>query len=247
MKPSLQTRLGQQLTLTPQLRQAIKLLQLSAVELEAELALAVETNPLLEHTEELEREAAEDPAPDQTADNNPESAPAVSEDDHEFRDDARWEHTNSGVGHDRDGDYDATQFITLPEDLHDHLLWQLHLSHLSERDRRIGTALIEAITDDGYLGSSLEDIRATLQPESSVDDSELIAVLSTIQRFDPVGVGARDLAECLCVQLSVLDSDSPGLTIARIVARNHLEALARHGPERLAQQLAVSEASMTEA
>jgi RNA polymerase sigma-54 factor len=247
MKPSLQTRLGQQLTLTPQLRQAIKLLQLSAVELEAELALAVETNPLLEHTEELERDAVENPAPDQAEDASLEAAQGSTEDDHDFRDDARWEYTNGGARHDRDGDYDATQFITVPEDLHDHLFWQLHLSHLSERDRRIGTALIEAITDDGYLGSSLEDIRATLQPELTAEDAELMTVLSTIQRFDPVGVGARDLSECLCVQLSVLDGATPGIEIARVMVRDHLESLARNGPERLARQLVVSEDAMTEA
>lgn len=248
MKPSLQTRLGQQLTLTPQLRQAIRLLQLSTVELEAELELALQNNPMLERIEELEPEAG--PAPE-AAEGIDDDAKAIAEQEaaysYEDTDPPHWEWEPNPRGNGHDGDYDPTQFIAVREDLHDHLYGQLHLGHFSERDRRIGMVLIEAIGEDGYLDATLEEIRQALGEETNVEDAEILAVLHAIQRFDPAGVGARDLSECLLAQLATLPPDTPGIELARRVAREHLGELARHGPERLAQHLAAEPAAVAQA
>src|SRR3546814_19733933 len=101
------------------------------------------------------------------------------------------------------------------DDLHDHLLWQLNLSPMSERDRRIGIALVDAIDDDGYIAESIDGLCAGLRPELEAIAAEGLAVLHQIQRFDTVGVGARDLPECLCLPLSVPSADTPRLPPAR--------------------------------
>lgn len=245
MKPTLQTRLSQQLTLTPQLRQAIKLLQLSSIELELEINDAIDSNPLLEREEEEELlngangsdEAPVSTADTATADTEREGAGESTEQfedvpDFEWEDDSFSRTSNpSGDGEDRE---DTT---AAPQDLHEHLRWQLHLSHLSPRDVLIGEALIEAIGDEGYLTATLEDIQATLAPEVIVEPAEIETMLHLIQHFDPVGVGARNLSECLCVQLSLLSPETPGLPLARQICGQHLDALAKHGAIKLAAQL----------
>ncbi len=248
MKPTLQTRLGQQLSLTPQLRQAIRLLQLSAIELEAELNDALDANPLLEREEDAEELAAipegdkapEAPAAD-TAPDSPDS------DDYDPGEAPDWDDSAVG-GYERrgDGEESGDEFTAAaPVDLQAHLLWQLRLSHLSARDLAIGEALVEAINDDGYLASPMEDIQAALSPEITAEAGEIETVLHIIQHFDPVGAGARTLSECLCVQLSLLSADTPGLVLARDVCRKHLDALAKLGPVRLAAQLGTPEEQMT--
>src|SRR6476619_6423450 len=151
MKTRLQTSLGQQLVLTPQLRQAIHLLQLSGVELEAELATAVESNPLLDW-EETPPLTTEQPSPSEEARDSTDGSGSRDDDDA-----PHWEHEpeswspRSGGGGGEDDDGDASERVVEPETLVDHLQWQLHLSHLSPRDLRIGVALIDAIDEDGYL------------------------------------------------------------------------------------------------
>lgn len=246
MKPLLRQSLGQQLTLTPQLRQAIRLLQLSAAELELEITEALQANPLLERPEE-----AEDFAPPPAEANRAQEASAGEaieapepRTEERFDEGPDWP-TGSGAGDGEDGDRYAG--LSEPEDLQDHLLWQLHLSRLGPRDRRIGLALIEAIGGDGYLVEPLEAIAEALRPEVVANEDEILAVLHAIQHFDPVGVGARNLAECLLAQLSVLAVDTPGLALARDLAAGHLESLARLGPDRLAAQLGAPLDDMTEA
>lgn len=242
MKPSLQTRLGQQLTLTPQLRQAIRLLQLSSVELEQEINAAVEANPFLEHEGDTQDETPDAQNGEAPVDNVEAKSDADVEhvddriDDH-YNDDGDYEWSGSTRRHDGDDDEFPQDNTAVPQDLHGHLDWQLQLSHLSERDRLIGQVLIEAINDDGYLVATAEEIRLALAPEVSADEEEIEAVLHLIQRFDPVGVGARSLSECLCVQLGMLSDDTPGLEEARLLCRQHLDALARLGADRLATQL----------
>ena len=242
MKPSLQTRLGQQLTLTPQLRQAIRLLQLSSIELEQEINAAVEANPFLEHegdSFEASPEANGSEAAPAENDTGPDASPETAAehiDDH-YNDDGDYEWSGATRQHDGEDDDFPQDNTAVPQDLHGHLDWQLQLSHLSERDRLIGQTLIEAINDDGYLVTTLEEIRATLAPDLIADEEEIEAVLHLIQRFDPVGVGARNLSECLGVQLGLLSADTPGLEEARLLCRQHLDALARLGADRLATQL----------
>ena len=240
MKPRLQTSLGQQLVLTPQLRQAIHLLQLSALELEAEIAEAVETNPLLDWSE-----------PDQLAvktgdgqgdgDAPPDDAPAPGPDpaDAWERDGEAWERGSASSAHGDDDDFDADPGERAADggSLHDHLLWQLHLTHLSPRDRRIGAALVDAIDDNGYLRESLPAIADTLAPEFSASHADIAAVLHQVQRFDPAGVGARDLAECLRLQLAAQPEDTAGRDLALRIADCGMERLPRLGIDALAREL----------
>ena len=239
MKPALQLRLHQQLALTPQLQQAIRLLQLSRTELEVELAEALETNPLLD-LEEAEPEGDAQPdapadAPDPAAEAEPETFEIEAADDLPL--DLGRERTGRAAGHaDEDGrERDDAE----TEDLRDHLLWQLNVTPMSPRDRAIAAALIEAIDDDGYLVESGETIRATLADLYPVDCDEVEAVRHRIQRFDPLGVGSRTLGECLAVQLEVLAADTPGLDLARRLVEQHLDALARQERSRLCQSLGV--------
>lgn len=252
MKPTLQTKLGQQLSLTPQLRQAIRLLQLSSVELETELNEALDANPLLEREEDAEEEAftpvnegdkAPEPASGEEASDNPDSG------DYDPGESPDWNESSAGSYERRgNGDEDSDEFTAAaPVDLHAHLLWQLRLSHLSARDLAIGEAVVEAINDDGYLEGPLEDIQAALSPEINADLCEIETVLHIIQHFDPVGAGARNLSECLCVQLSLLSTDTPGLALAQDVCRRHLDALAKQGPPKLAAHLGVAPADMDQA
>ena len=253
MKISLTTKLGQQLTLTPAMRQAIHLLTLSAAELDSEINLALESNPLLERAEEAQADAAPIDSVQPTAEAADDDAgPTESSDTGggSAEEPMDWEHddprTHTGVSS-LPEDGAEREPASAPDDLHDHLLWQLHLSPLGERERRIGAALIEAVGDDGYLSESMESIRAGLLPEIRAQPEEIGTVLHRIQRFDPVGVACANLAECLCVQMSVLSADTPGLELARQIASHHLEALAKQGPEQVARTLRAPLPAMHEA
>ncbi len=235
MKTRLQTSLGQQLVLTPQLQQAIKLLQMSATELELEIAQAVESNPLLDWADSNDSSAA-----NEGSDGNDNEAPAERSDEGDdwAPTELDWTTTGSGGSFDDDDDNgSAAERVAETETLADHLLWQLHLSHLSSRDRSIGAALIDALDDDGYLREPLATIAETLLPAIHADEDEILAVLHRIQRFDPVGVAARTLGECLLLQLDVLAGDTPGLLLARQIAAGPLERLPRSGVAGLAHEL----------
>ncbi|TDK32592.1 RNA polymerase factor sigma-54 [Luteimonas terrae] len=252
MKPRLQTSLGQHLVLTPQLRQALHLLQLSTVELETEIAAAVESNPLLDweepeaiSTQPLSERAS---AQDARAEREAERRDGDGGDAHDGEapqawdgDDGWYERTSGtgsgGQGGDFDGDGDPADRMVQSESLRDHLSWQLHLSTMSSRDRSIGIALIDAIDEDGYLRESLDDIAAALLPEIRADAGEIATMLCRVQRFDPVGVGARDLGECLRLQLEPLSSDTPGRAVALQAARDHIERLPKLGASGLADAL----------
>lgn len=240
MKTRLQTSLGQQLVLTPQLRQAIHLLQLSGAELEAELIEAVESNPLLDWEEPAPLAATTEPADASAAD-------AGADDTHAAHDatPTEWEREEAwspvgGAPEDEDGD--ASERVVEPDTLRDHLLWQLHLSPLSPRDRRIGIALIDAIDEDGYLREALDAVRDALLPEMEVGEEEIATVLCQLQRFDPVGVGARNLAECLSLQLQALDAGTPGRALAQRIAGELLERVPKIGMDGVAAELQCSRA-----
>lgn len=168
MKPRLQTSLGQQLVMTPQLRQAIRLLQMSTAELEIELTEAVETNPLLDWSE-----PEEEPAQVRGSDDDQPPAEPVQQVEHEAADDrddwspdeGPWTSSGSGGSFDDDEGGSPAERVAEADTLHGHLLWQLHLSHLSQRDRRIGATLIDALEDDGYLREPLAAIAQALRPD----------------------------------------------------------------------------------
>ncbi|HTA64437.1 MAG TPA: RNA polymerase factor sigma-54, partial [Xanthomonadaceae bacterium] len=253
MKPSLSTKLGQQLTLTPQLRQAIHLLSLSATELESEINLALESNPLLERAEDSESSSEDSSAestPVEATQDAPDSDTGASVDGGGDDGSSDWEAEATRSFDKRSGTPDDDNGLeppAAPDSLQDHLLWQLHLTPLSPRERGIGAALIEAVGDDGYLTETLESIRDGLLPEINAGLDEIDTVLHRIQRFDPVGVACTNLAECLSVQLSVLSPDTQGLPLARRIAGGHLEMLARLGEEQFARQLGESPEAMHEA
>lgn len=232
MKARLQTSLGQQLVLTPQLRQSLHLLQLSAHELEAELAEAVESNPLLDWAE---------PAPVATdaaaGEGEPREAAAdvveaVAEWDRGEEWPAPSPRANGG-----DADMDAAERVAASESLQDYLQWQLQLSQLSPRQLRIGLALVDAIDDDGYLRETPEAISAALRPDLVADADEVLAVLRQLQRLDPPGVGARDLGECLALQLRALPDATTGRELALQIAAGAIERLPKIGRDGLAREL----------
>jgi RNA polymerase sigma-54 factor len=245
LKPSLQLRLGQQLTMTPQLQQAIRLLQLPALELQAHIRELLETNVMLEPLEEAEGTgtfetmvtAAEQPKPPER---EAESTVEVLEDswsEHAAGPaDARW----NGDDDERQQEYaDASG-----ESLQDHLLWQLELAHLEPRQLAIARAVVDAISDDGYLTESLEEIAHTLRPELECSSEEVASVLKRVQALDPAGIGARSVAECLELQLRQLDPSTPGFETALRIARHHLELVAERELSLLRRELRTTEEEM---
>ena len=229
MKPRLQTSLGQHLVMTPQLRQAIRLLQLSTAELELEIASAVESNPLLDWEEGAPLEtpvtSGESGDPREHEDAPPEPS---------WDEESPWMERAGPADPEDDS---TTEQVAQADTLHDHLLWQLHLSPLNARDRSIGAALVEAIDDDGYLREDLDAIAQTLRPQILAAPEEILTVLHQVQRFDPAGVGARTLNECLQLQLMPLPEDTPGRALAMRLAEGALERLPKVGVVGLAVEL----------
>ena len=239
MKPALQFRLSQSLALTPQLQQAIRLLQLSRLELELELNTALESNPLLDMTDgdEAEGEEEGDSTEDIEAAASEAQADAAETDEQPL--DLAFDRTEyRGTALDEDGMEPQDAEV---EDLRDHLLWQLNLTPMSARDRAIGATIIEAIDDDGYLGETDEVIRDTLVSLYKVSLEEIESVRRRILHFDPIGIGSRSLRECLAVQLDAFDAQTPGLELARALVADHLEALAKHDRARICQRLHTDE------
>ena len=248
MKPRLQTSLAQHLVMTPQLQQAIRLLQMSAVELEAELVNAVESNPLLDWTEAAIGTGHDEVAPGEPGRDDHHDAhdssldtPAPPEADWGGNDGDTW-YQRVGPGDPGDDGSPADQ-VAETDTLHDHLLWQLHLSPLSPRDRQIAVALIESIDDNGYLHESLESIAATLGDDLHASCEEIHTALCQIQRFDPVGVGARDLAECLTLQLRT-GPDVPARALAIDICRQHLDLLAKREFKKLSAATGADEPAL---
>jgi RNA polymerase sigma-54 factor len=240
MKARLQTSLGQHLVMTPQLRQAIRLLQMSTLELQAEVAEAIETNPLLEWTEDAPYDqptSVDGESADEARASDDATDRGRDEGDDWTPEEGGWEGVGNGAGVPADDREDAAERMAEPENLADHLLWQLHLSHLSGRDRRIGAALIDALDEDGYLREPLAAIAETLLPEVHAGEDEILTVLHQLQRFDPVGIGARSLGECLHLQLEVLPECTPGRALALRIVDGPLERLPRSGIAGIAQEL----------
>jgi RNA polymerase sigma-54 factor len=271
MKQALQLKLGQQLTMTPQLQQAIKLLQLSTLDLQMEIQQVLQSNPLLEvdegdddvdataeaaetgdlHSaaesgdgplENLERSAGDDgveaadyepsmpedlPVDTQWEDLVPSSAPPSSAEPGEFDDDSR----NGSV-----------------PDLHEHLLWQLNLTRLSDLDRAIALTIIDATDENGRLTASIADLHALCAEDfdGEIDLEEVEAVLHALQQFEPTGVFANDLQECLLLQLRQLPADTAHLEAARILVSRHLPQLAGGDYAQIMRRMRIDEATLRE-
>lgn len=230
MKQGLQLRLSQQLAMTPQLQQAIRLLQLSTLELQQELQQALESNPLLEQIdthEEIDTRETQDSETLDTAD-----AFEQKEMPEELPLDASWDTIyTAGTPSGTSGDYIDDELPVYQgettQTLQDYLMWQVELTPFSDTDRAIATSIVDAVDDTGYLTVPLEDILESMGDEE-IDIDEVEAVLKRIQRFDPVGVAAKDLRDCLLIQLSQFDKTTPWLEEARLIISDHLDLLANH-------------------
>ncbi|HCL8751288.1 RNA polymerase factor sigma-54 [Escherichia coli] len=230
MKQGLQLRFSQQLAMTPQLQQAIRLLQLSTLELQQELQQALESNPLLEQIdthEEIDTRETQDSETLDTAD-----ALEQKEMPEELPLDASWDTIyTAGTPSGTSGDYIDDELPVYQgettQTLQDYLMWQVELTPFSDTDRAIATSIVDAVDDTGYLTVPLEDILESMGDEE-IDIDEVEAVLKRIQRFDPVGVAAKDLRDCLLIQLSQFDKTTPWLEEARLIISDHLNLLANH-------------------
>ena len=236
MKHSLQLRLSQHLTLTPQLQQSIRLLQLSTVELNQEIEKFLTDNPLLEREDGSPNEpelAPQAPPPGEPLPNTPSSAedstPASGEESTTNSDSGEFSNEEFNYGTPRDDDNDeagSAQLAAEEQSLRAYLVAQLPHIKLSERDQQLLTLLIDSLDDDGYLHQNLEELAALLPPELEIDVDELNVALRHLQNLDPPGIGARSLNECLLRQLEVIPETTPFRAQAMEIARNHLETLA---------------------
>ena len=270
MKQSLQLRIGQSLTMTPQLQQAIKLLQLSSLELQTEIQETLEANPLLEQDDNLGEMNvdSQDPPKLNGADKEDitelkSSADTISEDraqqtlPEDFEVDTGWDDiydpmpattgqqaTNNNNEDFRDLFENQSGAV---DTLNQHLVWQLDCSHLSELDYEIGLTIIDSIDDSGYLNQPFEEIVAGLQSQhEELELDEVEAVLHLIQRFDPVGVAARSPSECMTIQLSQYAEDTPHLVKAKALVKNYLEHLASNDFALLKRRLQANDAELAE-
>jgi RNA polymerase sigma-54 factor len=260
MKQSLQLRIGQQLSMTPQLQQAIKLLQLSTLDLQQEIQQALDSNMMLEVAEE------EGFSNQDQAENSNEQVNSVSEEKpttdtvenmtadipDELPTDSSWEDvfdvaqvTSSVQATAEQLDFAAQR--SKDETLRDHLLWQLDTMPFSEQDHAIATAIIDSVNDDGYLISPIENIfQSLLEQLEDLEVDEVEAVLHRVQRFDPIGVAAVDLADCLKIQLLQKPEAIPFREEALKLVTRYLDLLAAHDQAKLLRKLGVNEQQLSE-
>lgn len=260
--------MGQQLTMTPQLQQAIRLLQLSTLDLQQEIQEALDSNPMLERQEDAE----DYDSPDTLAEHGDQSATNASSDSYqesydrasaneeggsledgdwheripsELPVDTAWEDiyqtSASSLPSSDDDEWDFTTRTSTGESLQSHLLWQLNLAPMSDTDRLIAVTLIDSISSDGYLEASLEEILASLDPELGIELDELEMVLRRIQQFEPAGVAARDLSESLLLQLRQLPTDTPWLEEAQRLAKDYLDLLGNRDFTQLMRRMKLKE------
>jgi RNA polymerase sigma-54 factor len=253
MKQSLQLKLSQHLTLTPQLQQSIRLLQLSTLELNQELDRFLMENPLLERVDLAE--APSSPPPLSSASTNTETPRTESEtapeNEPESRDDA-WDSADSAsfgevgsyTGREEGEERESMQLPAVTQTLQDHLISQLNLTQLSDRDKELVVLLIAHLDEDGYLSASLEEIFATLPEGIEVEPEELSIALKHLQNLEPAGVGARGLGECLALQLASLPEDTPMRQCALAIVSKHLDLLAGRDFNKLKRQLACDDAQL---
>ena len=239
MKHSLQLKLSQHLTLTPQLQQSIRLLQLSTLELNQEIERFLQDNPLLEREEQAEEEGARDAAPatpvttDYTSQTTSSTTSSNQEEGEQQQANAEpeqdWTRDDGGgsySGHDDGEDSDYPQLAAGSQSLRDHLLWQVNLLKLSDRDKKIVAMLVDTLDDDGYLTQDLDELAEMLPEEAEIDREDLQIGLKHLQQLEPAGMGSRNLAECLALQLEAMPVDTPFRAEALVTVRNHLDLLA---------------------
>ncbi|HTT40208.1 MAG TPA: RNA polymerase factor sigma-54 [Burkholderiales bacterium] len=236
MKHSLQLKLSQHLTLTPQLQQSIRLLQLSTLELNQEIERFLQDNPLLEREDDTEEQGSPaEPGPPTATDfvSSATTSTTNSEREEEARPeapeiDADWRDDGSGGygGHDDGEESEFPQLAADSPSLREHLLWQINLLQCPDRDKRIVALLVDTLDDDGYLTQDLDELAAMFPAEMEIEISELAIALKHLQHLEPAGIGARNLSECLALQLTAMPEDTPHRADALQTVRNHLDLLA---------------------
>jgi RNA polymerase sigma-54 factor len=230
LKPSLQLKLGQSLTMTPQLQQAIRLLQLPILDLNAQIQEALEENIMLE-MEDL---------PDVPRTSNETTAEIET-----LRAEDNWQVQAAGRTQDSGWNGEGRPISEFADEsgqtLREHLLWQLEMENFSTRQIIIGEAIVDSINDDGYLTIDLDEVAASIDEDSAVTAEEIKETLGKVQRLDPVGVGARSLSECIILQLRQLEASTPGLQLAVDLAEQHLDLVASRDYGELRRSLRTTE------
>ncbi|HIF9181366.1 TPA: RNA polymerase factor sigma-54 [Photobacterium damselae] len=258
MKTSLQLKLGQQLAMTPQLQQAIRLLQLSTLDLQQEIQEALDANPLLELEENLADNEENKPSDSDYSDSHDESKDSESFDTSEVIEqqempqdlpvDTTWDDVYSAgtgsTGIALDDDMPIYQGETT-ESLQDYLMWQVQLTPFSDTDLAIATAIIDAVDDQGYLSCSSQDILESLG-DDEVELDEVEAVLKRIQQFDPLGVASRNLQECLLLQLATYAPETLWLNEAKMLLSQHIDLLGNRDFRQLMRETKLKEAELKE-
>lgn len=233
MKPSLQLSIGQNLTLTPQLQQAIRLLQLSTLDLQQEIQLIVESNPMLDATPNEEKEAR-----------TTEEQPHASEEFADIQWSQLYNNLQKRTNFD-DVDYNFDNLYYTTTSLQDHLRWQLDLSPLSDIDRVIATAILDAVNDDGFLTITPEELCASLNcDEVPLDLEEIEAVRHRIQLLDPIGCASISLSETLLVQLQQLSLDKNKLILTKNIITHDLDLLGHHNYKQLMKNHQINEKTL---
>ncbi|ARR50254.1 RNA polymerase factor sigma-54 [Photobacterium damselae subsp. damselae] len=258
MKTSLQLKLGQQLAMTPQLQQAIRLLQLSTLDLQQEIQEALDANPLLELEENLAENEDNKSSDSDYSDSHDEIKDSESFDTSEVIEqqempqdlpvDTTWDDVYSAgtgsTGIALDDDMPIYQGETT-ESLQDYLMWQVHLTPFSDTDLAIATAIIDAVDDQGYLSCSSQDILESLG-DDEVELDEVEAVLKRIQQFDPLGVASRNLQECLLLQLATYAPETLWLNEAKMLLSQHIDLLGNRDFRQLMRETKLKEAELKE-
>ena len=264
MKQTLQLRTSQHLALTPQLQQSIRLLQLSTLELQQELEQILAENPLLERVDDPLDNAVRLLADGALAPGVPLAADSRSENPEAVTGEAEFDGAPDAEPAAADGDWsfdDASPRPKAPEDedarpqleaqhtsLREHLLQQMQLTRLTHRDRALLELVIEALNEEGYLEESLEEIQERLPSELAVEIDELAIALKLLQSFDPPGMGARNAAECLALQIRRLPQVA--LVTRRLALRiveQHLALFAQRDFNKLKKTLDCDDEDLREA
>jgi len=255
MKHTLQLKLSQHLTLTPQLQQSIRLLQLSTLELNQELERFLQENPLLERDDEIGEESAPmtsggigaDSHDGSTTSDTTEETVPKSESNADVIDGLWLDEPGSYAARDETEESEYPQLAAVAPTLREHLNWQLNFTKLPDREKKLVSLLIDALDEDGFLTQPLEELASMLPEELSVSPEELQTALQQLQKLEPTGVGARNLGECLALQLQALPDDTPLRAEALTIATQHLDLLAARDFGKLRKILHCDDLALREA
>ncbi|MET1255797.1 RNA polymerase factor sigma-54 [Aliikangiella maris] len=263
MKQSLQLKIGQSLTMTPQLQQAIKLLQLSSLDLQSEIQETLDSNPLLEaeanEDGQLNQTESLDNQSEQRTDNNDESDTSEKLQDNQLSDelstDSQWEdwgYVSQGPSSNSHNDEYTEYQGETSESLRDQLQWQIDMMNISDIDRTIATILIDAIDERGFVQADINDVVEMFvdeidDPENCIEVEEVEAVLHLLQSFEPAGIAARNIQECLLIQLKRIKEQTSITELAQLIIQQQFDELSSRNYRQITRQLGINENQLKEA